>query len=310
MQIVFFCPPVTMINGGIKRVFRMCETLGAAGFDAIVFEEQGRRPAWFPSTAPIAGQGIFNRDAEQIYVLPEDQPNILALFKDWPQRKVIDSQNHFFGVLGIGNANSFADYGASHILCCSKITFDHAKKRHPSLKAHLIPCGIDTETYKTRVKQKRILYMPRKRPVEALFIRDMFRFAYPEYRDWEWQEVKDKPEDEVVKMMGEAGVFLSLGRLEGLGLTPLEAMASGCVVAGFTGVGGREYATTENGFWADEDDLTGCVEQLKKAVDLASLDNEDETKKAYRSISQRTLKDFTVLGFNAATLAVWKEILS
>ena len=53
MRIVFFCPPVSVINGGIKHIFRMAETLIAQGRDAVVFEQNGQRPSWFVSTAPL-----------------------------------------------------------------------------------------------------------------------------------------------------------------------------------------------------------------------------------------------------------------
>ncbi len=51
-------------------------------------------------------------------------------------------------------------------------------------------------------------------------------------------------------------------------MATLEAMASGCVCAGFTGVGGQEYATPENGFWAPEDDCEAAVDALAQAADL------------------------------------------
>src|ERR1700761_8779342 len=119
-KIVFFCLPVSVINGGIKHIFRMAEALIAQGRDAVVFEQNGQRPDWFASTAPIVGQGIFTPEADHLYVLPEDQPRILADFARFPQRKVIYSQNHFYGALGIGAAQSYADYGVTDILCSSR----------------------------------------------------------------------------------------------------------------------------------------------------------------------------------------------
>jgi hypothetical protein len=53
-------------------------------------------------------------------------------------------------------------------------------------------------------------------------------------------------------------------------MSALEAMAAGCIVAGFTGVaGGGDSATAANGFWAAEDDIEGCVDRLAQAVRLA-----------------------------------------
>src|SRR5262249_2626975 len=139
MQIVFFCPPTTVINGGIKYIFRMAETLRAQGRDAVVFEQEGRRPGWFQSTAPIVGQSIFAPRADQVYVLPEDQPRILAQFKDWPQKKVVYSQNHFYAAVGAGEGKSYSDFGVSGVICSSRTIVDYMRMRHPSVTAWLVP---------------------------------------------------------------------------------------------------------------------------------------------------------------------------
>ncbi len=53
-------------------------------------------------------------------------------------------------------------------------------------------------------------------------------------------------------------------------MTVLEAMACGCLVAGFSGVaGGSDSATGANGLWAAEDDLIACTQRLAQAVQLA-----------------------------------------
>lgn len=308
-QIIFFCPPVSVINGGIKHTFRMAEALRALGHDAVVFEQEQQRPTWFSSTVPIVGQGIFQPNADQIYVLPEDQPHILTWFKDYPQRKVIYSQNHFYGALGIGQAHSYADYGVTHILCSSRTIYDHARMRHPTLKPYVIPCSVDGALFRSAANKNNIIaYMPRKRPIEAAYIRDMFRFAYPAYRDWKWQELSGLREAEVAAAMASAKVFLSLSRLEGFGLTPLEAMASGCVVAGFTGIGGREYASTENGFWAAEDDFPVCIDGLAKAVGLSLADG--VTRLAHADACQKTLEAYAPETFQRAIQNVWGDILA
>ncbi len=305
MKIVFFCPPVSVINGGIKHIFRMAEALIAQGRDAVVFEQNGQRPAWFSSTAPVVGQGLFLPSSDHLYVLPEDQPHILADFAKTPQRKVIYSQNHFYGALGVAGAESFADYGVTDILCSSKTIYDHCRMRHPALRASVVPCAVDAaQFHPAENKRNAIAFMPRKRAIEAAYIRDMFRFSYPQYRDWEWIEIANVGEAEAAKRMGEAKVFLSLSRLEGFGLTPLEAMASGCVVAGFTGIGGREYATRDNGFWADEDDFPACVAGLAKAAELSLAGTEK-----YRETCRKTLALYTPETFEKGVKEAWNNIL-
>ena len=308
MKIVFLCPSVSVINGGIKHIFRMAEALIAQGRDAVVFEQNGQRPAWFASTAPIVGQEVFSAQADHIYVMPEDQPHLLADFAAFPQRKVIYSQNHFYGALGIGAAASYADYGVTDILCSSRTIYDHCRIRHPFLRAFVVPCAVDAALFKSAVaKRNSIAFMPRKRAVEATYIRDMFRFTYPQYRDWKWREISNVGEVETARLLGEASVFLSLSRLEGFGLTPLEAMASGCVVAGFTGIGGREYASSDNGFWVNEDDFPACVEALAQAV--AQSQATGEAREAYETACCQTLTLYTPQTFQQGVKEAWDAIL-
>jgi Glycosyltransferase len=57
----------------------------------------------------------------------------------------------------------------------------------------------------------------------------------------EWVEIRNMTPDEVAKTLASCHIFLSTGFPEGCPLPPLEAMASGCLVVGFTGYGGWDY---------------------------------------------------------------------
>jgi hypothetical protein len=309
MKIIFFCPSTTIINGGIKHIFRMAEALIEQGRDAAVFEQNGQRPGWFASTAPMVDQGIFTASADHLYVLPEDQPHILADFAKFPQRKAIYSQNHFYGALGIGNASSYADYGVTDILCSSRTIYDHSRLRHATVRAHIVPCAVDPLQFKpATAKRNQIAFMPRKRAIEATYIRDMFRFTYPQYNTWEWHEISGVSEDDAARMLGEARVFLSLSRLEGFGLTPLEAMAAGCIVSGFTGIGGREYATADNGFWVEEDNFPACVTALNNAVAQSLAADLDIA--THRAACAHTLAAYTPQTFRQGVKEAWEAILA
>jgi glycosyltransferase involved in cell wall biosynthesis len=49
-------------------------------------------------------------------------------------------------------------------------------------------------------------------------------------------------------------------------VAPAEAMASGCIVVGYTGTGGLEYATPQNGFWFSPEQM----EEVTDTIALAS----------------------------------------
>jgi glycosyltransferase involved in cell wall biosynthesis len=101
--------------------------------------------------------------------------------------------------------------------------------------------------------------------MEVSFIRDLFR-AGEDTANIPWVKIGKMPEREVVRILGGSAIFLSLARWEGCAQSVLEALASGCIVAGFTGVGPHGYASPLNGFWADEDDCLAAATQLRAAV--------------------------------------------
>jgi glycosyltransferase involved in cell wall biosynthesis len=132
------------------------------------------------------------------------------------------------------------------------------------------PVYIDGNLFKPRRKRLQICYMPRKRRDETSFIREMFRVKHPQLANIPWVRIDGQSETATARIMGESAIFLALGRHEGLGLPPLEAMASGCLVVGFHGGGGREYARRDNALWVAEGDLFRCVDTLAEAVERRS----------------------------------------
>ncbi len=307
MQIVFISPPVARITGGIKCIFRMAATLRRAGYDAVVYEQTRTCPEWFANEVKVVGREVFRPSSDQVVVFPEDQPGFLEQFAGRPHRKVIYCQNHFYASMCMPDSRTYADYGVSHILCSGRTIYDYCRHRHPDVPAYVIPIGVDPERFRPRSKVERIAYMPRKRPVEAGYIRDLFRFEYPQFRDIEWLPLQGKSESEVAEAVGSSSVFLVLHRLDSLPLTGLEAMVAGCVVAGFTGIGGREYARPENGFWVEEDDFPGCVRALAEAVWLSR--DSGPRRAAYDEACARIAKPYTPAASQEATLAAWQEIL-
>jgi hypothetical protein len=224
VKIIFLCPSVQKITGGIKCIFRMAATLRSFGYDAVVYEETGLRPKWFATEVPVVGAEVFRPAREQILVFPEDQHDVLEAFSNRPQRKVVYCQNHFYAARCMPDSRTYADFGVSHILCSGRTIHDYCRHRHPSLPAYVIPVGVDPQRFYPRPKQERIAFLPRKRPVEAKYIQDLFRFDYPQFRDIEWLPLENKSEPEIAEALGASSVFLVLHRLDSLPLTGLEAM--------------------------------------------------------------------------------------
>jgi hypothetical protein len=307
MRIVFLCPPIGKLNGGIKYIFRMAETLCADGFDAVVCEQDKAKPSWFTSNAPLIGYDALQPRQGDILVLPEDQPDMLRTLATWPQRKIIYCQNQFYAALGTTGATSYADYGVTDILCSSQTIRAYCAERHPQIPTHLVPCSVDSTLFKPSAKIEQIAYAPRKRMIESAYLQDMFHHHYPQWRAVPWLELSNLSEAQIAAGMASSALFLALSRLDGFGLTPIEAMAAGCVVAGFTGIGGREYATSANGFWAEEDDFPACLLALEQAMQLWQTG--ESPLAAYHAAANATAARYTPTVFASACRDAWTSIM-
>lgn len=307
-QVIFVSAPTGKINGGIKQMFRHAEQLQKLGYAVAVYERDQKRPAWFASSVPLVGDNIFDEVKNKTFVLPEDQPEVLEQMLEWDADKIIYAQNHYYAALGLGpNRRSFADYKVRAILCAGDTIRRYCQMRHEAIPAYTVPCGIDRAMFAPKLKKNIIAFFPRKRPLEAIFMQDLFKHLYPHWRHWEWKAIDNAHERDAAAVLGEARVFLSLARLDGFGLTALEAMSAGCVVAGFTGNGGRDYATPNNGFWAEEDNPEDGVKQLGAAMALVEAGEAAVAK--YQASCATTLKRYSPEAFAASIEKYWGQLL-
>jgi glycosyltransferase involved in cell wall biosynthesis len=146
--------------------------------------------------------------------------------------------------------------------------------------------------------------MPRKRPSEAKQLKQWFAALCPQWAHVPWFEVDGMSRPQVAQALAESLVFVSLSKDEGLGLPPLEAMAAGCLVAGFTGGGGQEYATPENGIWVAE----GQLPEL--ALAIARLLAVDASQYADRlQAGQATALLFDQKNFDSQLNSAWQHLL-
>lgn len=268
-RILYVALPAASVTGGVKIAFRQVETLRSLGYDAAIALRPGRKPPeWFEHRAPIIDiEGPEGPKPQDFIVIPEDTFSNLKDLAGHPARKVVFCQNHYYSCQGVGRASAETLDRLDGFMACSRTVADWLRWRFPGRPVDLIPPFVDDTVYRPAPgKRAAIAVAPRKRRQEAPYLADAFRHAYPRHAQLPWVIMDQLPEGKVGEILGRCGVMLSLSRLEGLGLLPLEAMAAGCLVAGFTGYGGREYASPINGFWAD--DLDCVLRALGAAADL------------------------------------------
>jgi len=279
------------------------------GFDAALLVRRDMRPDYFDAGVPTLAMGEdFVPGPDDVLVIPEPWNDVLSAMADKPGRKVVFCQNHHYVFYGLGRAGSYADYGVSTVFCCGEVIADYLRTTLGVERVPVVHNGIDTDLFRPQaMKRRQIAVMPRKMPVETNFLRETFRRRHARYARIPWVTIDGAPRREVARVLGETAVFLALGRLEGFGLPPLEAMAAGCLVAGFTGGGGDEYATEENGFWCTAEDWIGCTDALARAFDACEAQDAAAVRR-YRA-GRATAARYSLARMERELLEFWRDEL-
>ena len=307
-RIVYLLPAPNIATGGNKVTFRHVEALVALGYDAVVRVLGAETPAaWFEHAAPVE-RSNGRPDPGDILVLPEDAAELMAALAALPNRKVVFCQNpHGAASQGVGRLSPQAQARYRTFMACSPGVALWISRFLDHDVIGTVPAFADERLFIPAPKQRVIAAIPRKRPEELRAIQHMFGRLYRGDAPWRWDVIEGRTEAQAAQALGEAAVFLSLARLEGMSMTILEAMACGCLVAGFTGAGPREYVTSMNGLWVAEDDCEAAAMALVRAVALAQEDA--AAAHLMRHAARTTAAQWTHAHFVEALDSFWREAM-
>jgi len=302
-RIVYLAFPNGLATGGQKMILRHVETLRDLGFDAVVWRNAASTmPTAFQHAAPVEVGTAFRDD--DILVAPSDAPNAIQAIAGMAQASVIFCQAHVtLASMGFGAIDHYPADRPPTLMAVGHSEAAWLRRAYPRARVEVVPCFADERIFKPGgPRQSQVACNVQKRRDEARLIETIFRRLHPAMAEIPWTRLEGVAETEVARVFAASSLYLALGRFEAVGITALEAMASGCVCAGFTGTGGRDYATAENGFWVAEDDCYAAADALAQACDLVRaggpalarrLDAGFETARTWSYAAFRTaLEDF------------------
>ena len=282
-RIFFYYLTVPDPVGGLKQARLMAAQLAALGRAAYLLRDRPPAPgevddnAYYgidvpPAPFPAAEAGRHLRP-DDVVLFPEVRlEEALAAARDWRCRKGVNNQNGFYALAerpwpgyrrrGVEFVLVNAPYNAALTR-----TYLGVPAGRIFLVPHLIVRGPFAPDPPPGPRRLAVCYMPRKRADHVARIRAAVSRAHP---DVPWVEIDKVAESEVARRFGDNALFLSTQQREGCPLPALEAMARGCVVAGYAGTERfpHPYATAANGFWADDGDVTGAVAAVGRALAL------------------------------------------
>ncbi|MFT9026868.1 glycosyltransferase family 4 protein [Acetobacter indonesiensis] len=316
MRTITFLNPFkrSLWTGGIKTTLYHAELLHQNGFPVRIFQPDGIPDAAPDSTKPlfISELNIPNND---ITIFPECLNDFLRDWIEMPeiQNKYIFCQNQYYFYAYNISTKDLERFGVKGLLCpseFSKKSLVNVLGINPDF-IHVVPCVVDREMFKSHmIKRNQIVTASRKWrgmegiPSYSFLLRSMLHLKYPELSDIPWIMLEHQPQQLVAEAMNASTVFLSLSRLESLGLTPLEAMSARCLVVGYHGAGGLEYATPQNGFWFSPEQQEEVVDALALALNGLPAQNPVLTKML--DAGEYTASQFNVQAATTALIETYR----
>ncbi|MEU5940873.1 glycosyltransferase [Micromonospora sp. NPDC047548] len=271
--VYYLTPDQTSPRGGVRTNYRHVDLLNSMGIEAAVLHTaRGFRCTWFDNNTRTVSAAETQLTDDDILVVPEFYSPGLHLLPA-ATRTVLFNQGayHTFDYASDLGSRPGAPYTeVANLVCMLTVSDDSAALlayTFPKIPVHQARPVINRRLFRPRPgsDRRRVGYVPRRRPLERKQLFHVLR-ARGVLTDWEMMPIEGYSEARTAEIMQGCAIFLSFSEREGFGLPPVEAMASGCYVVGFTGLGGREYFDPEYSVPVADSDLLAFARAVESAM--------------------------------------------
>lgn len=329
MHTYIFMPPLPRLSGGMAVLARIAECLHEAGRNvSLVLREPNANLR--ACKVPVVDWNDLHLTTLDRWLVPEGWPAALLPGLQAGAQCVLYVQNWAFLLGNMPGDNQewtrlpvqFLTVSEPVAWFVEQLVGKKPDILRPGINLELFHPGNAAET-KNLSHGLRIAWMPRKNKALAKQIRCMVEARNRLPVPLHWLEIHDLPPEGVAQRLRSAHIFLATGFPEGCPLPPLEALSSGCVVAGFSGLGGWDYMRQAgdfpgayvpwwpvrevpfggNGFYAADADVPGAAMALEAACTLV-LDN-GPALQAQRAAAAHTAAAYSLQEQTARVLELW-----
>ncbi len=293
MRTAIFIPPLARVSGGLAVLRQVALNLAALGRQVVLcpFKENAPGSDFYPPELEVIPWSSLKLGPKDVWLVPEGWPNALAPGLLGKASCYVYVQNWAFMFSPPDPSSFWRKLPLRFIAVSGPVAWFVENILHLKCSGILRP-ALDPELFQPRPKISAktidIAWMPRKNKglAEQIFHIFTARTAGSGLPPCRFIEINRLAQAEVAERLGASQIFLITGFPEGCPLPPLEALASGCLAVGFTGLGGWDYmrqiAPTDyqpalplpplpwggNGFFCPDGDVLAAALALEKAVKL------------------------------------------
>lgn len=242
-RIFYFCPDFPQPSGGVKTLYRHVQRLGQLGFAAaIVHQKTGFAVTWHDYRVPVIyldQRPQFHRD--DVWVIPEVMVEFVRQTQSFGGKRVVIVLSWSPAYNRLPPGQRWQDYGIQHVLTKAPMMQAYLEWSM-DLRATLIHEYVDQGlyTYQPVLKLNKVAYLTRK-DASGDWLRGILVRKHPQLAAFTWQPLRELAEATYAEHLRTASVYLATTLQEGMHVSVLEAMAAGCLVVGYSGIGGADY---------------------------------------------------------------------
>jgi len=210
---------------------------------------------------------------EDFFLIPEGFPNIMEKIASIPCKKIIIAQSWFYVLNSMNIGQKWQHFGIKDVISVSDGITEYLNAVMPGLSLKQYSQSIDRKIFKpidNVDKNPVIVYSPGRTQDAFIKTSNVIKTFYAFFPHLSWvrfDELKGLSKEEYAERLGSAAICLYTDEIAGFGTMPLEAMAMGTHVVGWTPLGGKEYMKQDNGFWAKNGEIFQLAELLGMAIE-------------------------------------------
>ena len=246
-MLYYFCYEGKRHTGGSKICYRHVELLNRLGFDAAILHPNSSfRFPRINHNPPIVGCEALRFAPNDVLILPEDLGPVHLRFPTHIRRIVFNQgANNMFRGYSLMDDRPLVHQVKSVVGCfaVSDQNSCYLRFAFPGLRVERLILSLNLDLFDGgdhSQKQREICFIASKNHQDVIQVVNLLRMRGL-CKSWSFTPIHGMCEQQVAETMRRSAIFLSFGHPEGICLANLEAMASGCKLIGYSGVGAREY---------------------------------------------------------------------